>query len=112
MGAEPTTHLAVEQQLRRAVPPGYHILRHVLGLVGGAREPEVADLEVAVGVEQQVGRLEVAVQHARRVDVLEAAQELVEEVLRETGGGVRVGRERRERQVHACDLLTARRDGR
>ena len=33
-------------------------------------------LEVAVAVEQQVGRLEVAVQHVRGVDVLERAQDL------------------------------------
>jgi hypothetical protein len=35
-----------------------------------ARQAEVADLQVAVGVQQQVGRLEVAVQHIGRVNVL------------------------------------------
>jgi hypothetical protein len=38
-------------------------------------------LQVAVGLQQQVGRLQVSVQHVGRVDVLEAAQELVDEVL-------------------------------
>ena len=40
----------------------------VLG-VRHARQPEVADLEVARGVQQQVARLQVAVQHVGRVDV-------------------------------------------
>ena len=43
-----------------------------------AREPEVADLEVAIRVEEQVRRFEVAVQHRRRVHVLERAQHLEE----------------------------------
>ena len=34
-----------------------------------ARQPEVADLEFARGVQQQVARLQVAVQHVGRVDV-------------------------------------------
>ena len=42
----------------------------------GSREAEVADLQVAVGVEQQVGRLQVAVQHVGAVDVLQAPQQL------------------------------------
>ena len=39
-----------------------------------------ADLEVTGGVDEQVGGLQVAVQHVGRVDVLQAAQDLVEEV--------------------------------
>lgn len=42
----------------------------------GARQAEVADLEVAGRVEQQVAGLEVAVQHVGRVHKLEAAQHL------------------------------------
>ena len=41
---------------------------------------KVTHLEITRGVEQQVAGLEVAVQHVGRVDVLEAAQDLVEEV--------------------------------
>lgn len=44
-------------------------------------EAKVADLELAVAVDEQVARLEVAVDHVRRVDVLDAAEELVEEEL-------------------------------
>ena len=39
-----------------------------------------AYLEVAGGVDEQVGGLEVTVQHVGRVDVLEASQDLVEEI--------------------------------
>lgn len=39
-------------------------------------EAEVADLEVAVGVQQQVGGLQIPVQHIRRVDVLQTTQQL------------------------------------
>lgn len=39
-----------------------------------------ADLEVASGVDEQVGGLEVPVQHVGRVDVLEPSQDLVEEI--------------------------------
>mmetsp|Transcript_105847 Transcript_105847/g.294711 ORF Transcript_105847/g.294711 Transcript_105847/m.294711 type:complete len:430 (+) Transcript_105847:189-1478(+) len=72
------------QQLRRAVPARDDVLGQLALRLGGdaAREAEVADGQVAVAVDQQVGRLEVAVQHAGAVHVLEAAQDLVEEVLR------------------------------
>lgn len=39
-----------------------------------------ADLEVAGGVDEQVGGLEVTVQHVGRVNVLETSQDLVEEI--------------------------------
>ena len=45
----------------------------------GPGEPKVADLQVAVCVQQQVAGLEVAVEHARRVHILEAAQHLQSE---------------------------------
>lgn len=38
------------------------------------------DLEVTGGVDEQVGGFEVTVQHVGRVDVLEASQDLVQEV--------------------------------
>ena len=45
------------------------------------RQPKVADFEVAVRVEQQVAGLQVPVEDAGGVDVFEAAQDLVHEVL-------------------------------
>lgn len=38
------------------------------------------NLEIAGGVEEEVGGLQVAVQHVGRVDVLEPSEDLVEEV--------------------------------
>jgi hypothetical protein len=71
----------VEQQLGRAVPARDHVLRHHVALRRRPRQPEVADLEFAVGVQQQVAGLQVTVDHVRRVDELEPAQDLVQEVL-------------------------------
>ena len=67
-----------------AVPPRGHVLRQearvvVLG-VRHPRQPEVADLEVAGGVEQQVAGLQISVENVSGVDVLQPPQYLVEEV--------------------------------
>lgn len=58
-----------------------HLLCHVLGLVGlfDACQPEITDLEHAVAVDEQVAGLDVPVQDACRVEILEPAQDLVEE---------------------------------
>lgn len=85
---------AREHDLGRAVPPRRDILGHEarlaavgLGREDAAREAKVAHLEVAVGVEQEVGRLEVAVDDVGRVHGLEGAQGPAgEEVGRERGG--------------------------
>jgi hypothetical protein len=78
--------LEAKHDLGRAVPSRRHVLGHVAGILlrvdrETARQAEIADLELAVGVDQQVTRLEVTVQHVRRVDVLEPAQDLVDEGL-------------------------------
>ena len=75
-----------EHQLRGAVPAGRHVLGHERGVVlGGGREPaghpEVADLEFAVAVDQEVARLEVPVEYAGGVDVLQPPEYLVEKIL-------------------------------
>mmetsp|Transcript_6396 Transcript_6396/g.22521 ORF Transcript_6396/g.22521 Transcript_6396/m.22521 type:complete len:236 (+) Transcript_6396:912-1619(+) len=73
-------------QLRRAVPPRGNIVRPEY--VGRARvcerrpgQPEVAELELAVRVGQDVLRLQVAVIHRRPVHVLQPPQHLVQEEL-------------------------------
>jgi hypothetical protein len=86
--------LEAEHDLGRAVPPRRDVLGHVPGILLGinreaAREAEIANLQLAVGVDEQVARLEIAVQHVGRVDVLEAAQNLVDEGL-EVGVGERL----------------------
>lgn len=42
---------------------------------------EVADLQEAVAVDEKIRGLEVAMKHVRRVDVFEAAKDLVDKVL-------------------------------
>ena len=78
------TYLGIEHDLWCPVPPGGHVLGQVPGVidlrVGDSRQPEVADPEVAVGVQEEVGGLEIAVQTVGGVNVLEAADDLVEEV--------------------------------
>ena len=83
--------LKAQHDLRRSVPPGSHILGHVPRILlrvhgEAASQSEIADLELAVGVDEQVAGLQVTMQHVRRVDVLEAAQDLVDEGL-EVGVG-------------------------
>lgn len=69
----------------RAVPAGSDVFSHETGVVllrsGGSGKTEIADLEIAVGVEEEVGRLQVSVQHVGRVHGLERSQSLVDEVL-------------------------------
>ena len=75
--------LALGEQLGRSVPARHDVLCQIVEELHlhAARKAEVADGQVAVGVDEQVARLHVAVQHVGRVDVLEAAEDLVHEVL-------------------------------
>ena len=43
-------------------------------------EAKVADAEVTVGIEEEIGRLEIPVETVGGMDVLEAANDLVKEV--------------------------------
>ena len=64
--------LVLDEQLGRAVPARHHVLSEgrlldaLLGGVDAAREPKVANLEVAVLVDEEVAGLEVAVEHLDR----------------------------------------------
>ena len=78
--------LKAQHDLGRAVPARRHVLSHVARILlrvhrKTAGQSKIADLELAVGVDQQVAGLQVAVQHIGRVDVLQAAQDLVDEGL-------------------------------
>ena len=78
--------LEAQHDLWRAIPPRRDILRHVSGILlridaEAARETKVGDLEFAVGVDEQIARFEIAVQHVGAVDVLQTAQDLVDEGL-------------------------------
>src|SRR6266702_1403594 len=97
------THVVrkAEHNLGGAVPPRRDVLCHkalLLRLVEPAREPEIANFELAVRVHEQVARLEVAVEHISRVDIFQTAQRLVDERLevrvREWLTGTDLGRAR------------------
>lgn len=67
--------VAREQQLGGAVPARDHVLGHKLPVaLAGPREPEVAYLQVAVGVHQEVSGLEVAVKNIGRVEIFQPSQ--------------------------------------
>ena len=51
--------------------------RFVALVLDASSETEVADGEVAVGVEHEIGGLEVSMQHVGAVDVLQAPEQLL-----------------------------------
>ena len=71
--------------------PGTHLCEEPLLRGASAREAKIADLEVAVGVQQQVGRLQVAVKHVGGVNVLQAAQNLRRRCVSNPKAHVRLG---------------------
>lgn len=78
--------LEAQHDLWGSVPSRGYIFSHVasilLGVDGEATsQAEIADLELAVCVDQQVSWLKVTMQHVRRVDIFQAAKNLVDEGL-------------------------------
>ena len=74
-------HLLADEKLGGTVPAGDDVLGLEAKFAIFAGEAEVADFEVAVGIEEEVGGLEVAMEHMGGVDILEATKGLVDEVL-------------------------------
>jgi hypothetical protein len=71
-----------------AVPPGSDVFCHESRLraggfcgLDGTRETKVTDLEIAVGVEKEVGRFEIPVDDVGGVEGFECTEGLVDEVL-------------------------------
>jgi hypothetical protein len=80
------THVVckAEHNLGCAIPPRRDIFGHeplLLRLIKPASKSKIANLELAVRVNEQVARLEIAVQHVGRVDVFQTAERLVDEGL-------------------------------
>ena len=77
--------LESQHDLRRTVPSRGNILGHETAVVflrgGRASKSEIANLQVAVGVQQQVRRLQVAVENVGGVHGLQGTESLVNEVL-------------------------------
>lgn len=74
---------AAHQQFRGPVVLGHDLLSHGAPAVRllDAGQAEITDLEQTITIDQKVARLNVTVQDPRRVQVLEAAQDLVQEHL-------------------------------
>ena len=74
-----------EHNLGRTVPSRRNIFRHeariILGRSGRSSETKVTDLEVAVGVEKEIGGFEVAVEYVGGMHGLECTEGLIDEVL-------------------------------
>lgn len=72
-----------------------------------AGKAKVADLELAVGVDEQISGLEVAVENVGGVNVLEAAEGLVDEGLEVGVGQWLLGADLRRRRIsgviRACE---------
>ena len=79
--------LEAKHDLRCSVPTGGHVLCHETNvrlciIAKSACESKVANLEFAIGVDQQIARLQVAVKDVGRVDVFEPSADLIDEVLK------------------------------
>jgi len=79
-----------QHDLRSSVPPSGDVLRHESLVASGlgwrgsssrrgitASQPEIADLEFAVGIDEQIAGLQVSVEDIGRVNVLETAECLI-----------------------------------
>lgn len=73
--------LPSEHNLRGTIVSGRDVTGH-LGILN-ACQTEVADLKIAVLVDQDIARLQIAVHNAGGVDVLKATHDLVKKVLDE-----------------------------
>lgn len=65
-----------------SIPSGSNVFRHVARILLRIRrkatcKTEITNFELAISIDQQIARLQIAVQNIGRVDVLEAAQDLV-----------------------------------
>lgn len=79
--------LEAEHNLWRTVPPRSDVLGHVPSILvwvdrEAASETEVGNLELAVCIDEQITGLEVAMKNVGRVNILEAAKDLVNERLK------------------------------
>lgn len=78
------THFRVQHDFRRPVPSRGDVLREETGMVvlriRHPGEAKVADFKVTRGVQKQITGLQISMQNVRRVDVLQAPKNLVQEV--------------------------------
>ena len=80
-----------EHNLWSTVPSCSDVFRHVPSILLGvdretSREAEIANLQLAIGIDEQVSRLQVTMEDIGRVDVFQSTQNLVDKGL-EVGVG-------------------------
>lgn len=78
--------LEAQHNLGRSVPSCSDVFGHVSGILLGvdgeaSRQAEIADLELAIGINEQVSGLQISMKDVGGVDVFETAQNLVNEGL-------------------------------
>lgn len=74
--------LEAQHNLWRSVPSRGNILSHIAGILLGidreaTSKAEITDFQLAIGIHKQIARLQVSVENVGGVDVLEAAEDLV-----------------------------------
>lgn len=79
--------LEAQHNLRSTVPSCRDIFSHVTSILLGidretTRETKVTNLKFTIRIDQQVTGLQVTVQDVRRMDVLQTAEDLVDERLK------------------------------
>lgn len=95
--------LEAQHDLRRTVPSSCDVFGHVACILlridrETTSQAKVTNLELAVGIDQQVTGFEITVQDIGRVDVLETTEDLVDEGL-EVGIGQRLAGADDSRQI-------------
>lgn len=79
--------LKAQHDFRRTVPSCRNIFSHVSRVLlrihrKASGKSEIADLELAVGVDEEIAGFQIPMQYVRRVDVLQAAKYLIDERLK------------------------------
>lgn len=74
--------LEAQHNLRRTVPSRGNILSHIPGILLGidreaTSKAEIADFQLTISIHKQIAGLQVSMQNVGGVDVLEAAEDLV-----------------------------------
>ena len=78
--------LEAQHDLWSAIPSCRNVFRHVSCILlrvdrEATGQTKITDLELAVGIDEQVSALQVSVQHIGGVDILQTAEDLVDEGL-------------------------------
>lgn len=83
--------LETQHNLRRSIPPRSNVLCHEASSclltscfwvrLESSGQAKVANLELTVGIDEEVSRFQISMQHTGGVDVLETTQRLVDEAL-------------------------------